>query len=478
MRFIGLTNVLIGLVAVPYALRAATDIVAPNVTVGRNLQTSVSVRLPEAVGESALQITVTSSDPSRLLLSTAADKAGSAAISLSVQPHFVNIPEFCIQGMADSGTVTYTVSAGIMGAAKGTVTLTPSAILILGPSRVPKFPTTPRGTPARITIVSAALDASRKVTDEQQVAGGLELNVTLANSNPTAGKLEVPKLTLGGGLSTAKTSFTPAAVGETVITPVQPSGFTASTEFASVIMAVAKPGLAPVGEVTLGKDLQIPAVLALGEAAPPGGLKVTMTSADGSKLLLSAKEDQLGSPSLTLTVPAGQLIATYYLQGLGNAGTVAYDSAAPGFRSRTAEIELAPSGFIVAYESYGPPDEAAVRRKGAYSNSREFYASLSDAKVHPMHVTVYSAHLDPDTKRAADITIQELRPGVTATVFLESTDPAVGTVESPVTIGPGASQAKSLFIPMDKGRTVITVSTPAGFSTPANATAVPATVSN
>jgi hypothetical protein len=478
MRFIGLTNLLIGLVAAPYAVRAAPGIVAPDVKVGRNLQTSVSVRLPEAVGESGLQITVTSDDPRRLLLSTAPDKAGSATISLSVKPHFIDSPEFCIQGMAESGTVTYTVSAGSMGAAKGTVTLAPSAILILGPSRVPKFPTTPRGAPSRITIVSAALDSSRKAAEEQQVAGGLELEVTLANSNPAAGKLGVPKLTLSGGLSTAKTAFIPMAEGDTVITPVQPPGFTASTEFASVIMAIAKPGLAPVGEVTLGKDLQITGVLALGEAAPPGGLKVTMTSADGSKLLLSAKEDQLGSPSLTLIVPEGQHIATYCLQALGDTGTVAYESAAPGFRSRTAEIELAPSGFIVAYESYGPPDEAAVRRKGAYNNSREFYASLSDAKVHPMHVTVYSAYLDPTTKRAADITIQQLRPGVTATLFLESTDPAVGTVESPVTIGPGASQVKSRFIPMDKGRTVITVSTPAGFSTPGNATAVPATVSN
>jgi hypothetical protein len=411
-------------------------------------------------------------------LSAAPDRAGSATISLTVQPHFIDSPEFSIQGMADSGTVTYTVSAGSMGTAKGTVTLAPSAILILGPSRVPKYPTTPGGTTAKITIVSAVLDSSLKVAGEQQVAGGLQLDVTLANSNPTAGKLGVSKLTLGGGLSTATTSFKPAAEGDTSIAPVQPPGFTAPAQYASVIMAVAKPGLAPVGEVFLGKDLQMTATLCLGEAAPPGGLKVTMTSADGSKLLLSTREDQLGSPAITITVPAGQLIATYYLQGLGDAGVVTYDAAAPGFRSSTARIELAPSGFIVAYEGYGPPDEAAVRRKGGYSNSREFYASLSDAKAHPMHVTVYSVHLDPDTKRAADITVQPLRPGVTATVVLKSTDPGVGTVESPVTIGSGISQVKSRFIPMDKGKTVITVNTPDGFSTPGNATSVPATVSN
>jgi hypothetical protein len=478
MRFIALTNVLISLVVAPCAVLAAPGIVAPNVTVGRNLQTFASVRLPQAAAESGVQITVTSDDPSRLLLSAAPDRAGTATISLTVQPHFIVSPEFCIQGMADSGTVTYTVSAGSMGTAKGTVTLAPSAILILGPYKGPKFPTTTGANAAKITIVSAALDSSRKVAGEQQVAGGLQVDVTLANSNPTAGKLGVSNLTLGGGLSTATTSFKPAAVGDTSIAPVQPPGFTAPAEFASVIMAVAKPGLSPVGEVFLGKDLQMAAVLCLGEAAPPGGLKVTLTSADGSKLLLSTREDEVGSPSISLTVPTGQLIATYYLQGLGDSGIVTYDAAAPGFRIGTARIGLARSGFIVAYEGYGPPDEAAVRRKGAYSDSREFYASLTDAKVHPMHVTVYSVYLDPETGRGADITVQPLRAGVTATVVLKSSDPAAATVESPVTIGSGFSWVKSRFIPMDKGRTVITVNTPDGFSTPGNAASVPATVSN
>jgi hypothetical protein len=478
MRSIALKSVLICLAVAPYPVLAASSIVAPNVTVGRNLQTLASVRMPEAAGESGTQITVTSDDPSRMLLSTAPDRAGTATISLTVRPHFVDSPEFCIQGMADGGAVTYTVSAGNMGTAKGTVTLVPSAVLILGPSRVPKFPTTPGGNPARITIVSAALDSSLKVAGEQQVAGGLQLDVALASSNPAAGKLGVSKLTLGGGSSTATTFFKPAAEGNTTIAPVQPHGFTAAAEMASVIIAVAKPGLAPADDFFIGKDLETAATLCLGEAAPPGGLKVTMTSADGSKLLLSTKEDEMGSPSITLTVPAGQLIAKYYLQSLGDSGIVTYDVAAPGFRSSTAKIGLAPSGFIVAYEAYGPPDEAAVRRKGPYSNAREFYASLSDAKVRPVRVSVYSAYLDPETKRAADITVQPLRAGVTATVVLKSTDPAVGTVESPVTIGSGVSQVKTQFTPIDKGRTVITVITPAGFSTPGNAASVPATVVN
>ena len=48
MRFICLTIVLIILAVAPYAVAAMPGIAAPNVTVGRNLRTSVSVRLRQA----------------------------------------------------------------------------------------------------------------------------------------------------------------------------------------------------------------------------------------------------------------------------------------------------------------------------------------------------------------------------------------------------------------------------------------------
>ena len=43
---------------------------------------------------------------------------------------------------------------------------------------------------------------------------------------------------------------------------------------------------------------------------------------------------------------------------------------------------------------------------------------------------------------------------------------------------PGHDHVLSRFTPKDKGKTVIKVDTPAGFTTPENAIAVPATVSN
>jgi hypothetical protein len=131
---------------------------------------------------------------------------------------------------------------------------------------------------------------------------------------------------------------------------------------------------------------------------------------------------------------------------------------------------------IVAYERYGPPDEAAVLRKGAAADGRAFSVSLSDAKERPVHVVAWTAYIHPDLGTAADITVQSLRAGASATVALKSSDPAIGTVESPLTIKSGENHVVSRFIPLSKGTTVISINTPSGFATPKNATSVPANV--
>lgn len=203
---------------------------------------------------------------------------------------------------------------------------------------------------------------------------------------------------------------------------------------------------------------------------------MALTSADPSKLVLAPRTDQPGSASITLTVPAGQFTATYSIQALGDTGEVTYEAVAPGFRKQTAQIGLARSGVIIAYDPYGPPDEASVLRKGHISDDRLFFVSLEQAKQQPIKIAAWTASLDPETGRAADITVSPLRPGLEVTVTLRSSNPAVGTVETPLTIYPGTNRALGHFIPLAEGTTVISVDTPAGFSTPMNAIKVPANV--
>lgn len=461
----------------PILLQAA-GLSAPDVRVGRNLQVPVSIVLPEAAPADGLQLTVETEDASRVQFAAAPDQKGSASIAITVRPRLVVSPEFWVHGLAESGVVRYSIAIPGKGSAQGAVTLGPSGIAIVGPFRLPSFPTTPRGVPSKLTLVSALLDPSHKVVEEQQIAGGLKLEVTINTSEPQTGGPDTSKVTLSGGASSANAFFKPAAEGSTTLKPVQPPGFSAPVEFSSVTALVEKPGVAITDEFTIGKDLQLMGVLCLGEAAPQGGMEVTLTSSDPAKLVLSAREDELGAGVLTLKIPAGALTAQYYLQALADSGSVTYKATADGFRHRVAKIGLAPSGFIVAYERYGPPDEAAVLRKGpeAAHDERRFYPSLAEAKERPIHIAVYSAYLDPTSRFAADITVQPLRAGISATVSLKSSNPAVGAVESPLQMKAGASRALSIFTPVTKGETLISIDTPKGFSSPKNATSAPATV--
>jgi hypothetical protein len=476
MRHLSKVAVAVIFAAAPAAMFCASGLAVPDVTVGRNLQMYASVKLPEAAPQAGVSLTVTSDDPTRLLLSAGPDQAGSASITLTVNGGFVYSPEFWLQGLADNGTVTYNVTANGLGTAKGKVTLVPSAIVIMGPFKAPSFQTTPGGRPSKLVLISATLDSSMKVSQEQLVAGGSRLTVRIENSHTEFGTVSESAVTLMGGLSEAVTYFKPAGEGKATLTPVPPPGFSTSADYASVVAAVEKPGLAVSEDLVIGKDLQVLGVLVLGEPAGSEGLKVTLTSSDASKLLLSTVGDKLGTGTITLTVPPGQSTANYFLQALSDTGLVTHQATAPGFRTRIGHTQLAPSGVIVGYSSYGPPDEAAVKQRIGGREERGFYVSLADSQKNPIRVMVWSAYLDSGL--AADFTVEALRPGVSATVTLKSSDPAVGTVESPVTIASGSSRAASRFTPMKPGKTVISIDTPSGFATPKNAVYVPAFVSD
>lgn len=478
MRFAAISRSVTVFVIASHCAFAAAELSAPNTTIGCNLQTSVTMRLPETKGRDALKLTITSDDPSRLLVANAPDKPGSASISLTALTAFMKSPPFWLQARADSGVATYTVSVEGVGSAKGTVTMMPSTIIIIGPLREPKYRMTPRATPAKITIVAASLTNEGKVGAEQELAGASKIEVAISNSEPKVGALRVSKLPLLGGTSFESTFFDPAAEGETTLAPVQPPGFQAAKEYANVVMAISKPGMAIEGNIYLGKDLQVAGSVILGEPAPPDGLEVTITSSDPSKLVFSLDEHKPGSGSIKLRVPAGQFTAPYYIQALGDSGIINCEAAAPAYRTRVTRIGLARSGVILAYDPYGPPDEAAVLRKSELKEDRAFFISLDKVKNQNTKLVVWSAYLDPDTGQAADITVQPLRAGVKATVNLTSSNPAIGTVESPLTIESGNTHAISRFTALSKGVTMISIDTPTGFTTPKNATRIPANVSD
>jgi hypothetical protein len=474
MAFVG-----VGLVAAlaPVLSAAGSSITVPTIAIGRNLQAWTTLKLGQPAPEGGVEVKLHSDDPARLLLAKSPDAAGSAEITLKIVQGRLQSPDFCLQALADSGTATYTLSAAGFETTKGTVTFAPSAILIVGPYGGPRFPTTPRGRPSKISVVSARLDAAGKVAEEQPILGGASFEVKITNSNSAAGELEASKVILSGGSSAATTYFKPAAEGSTTLAAVQPPGFKSPAERGSVTAAVEKPPIAIAGDIYIGKDLQVYAVMALGEPAPAEGLKVTLTSEDASKLVISDRDDQLGSGSTTILVPAGKQNAVYYLQGLGDSGTVSYKADAPGFKPNVAKVGLARSGVMITYYESGPPEEGNVLRKSGVHKVAEIYTSITEAKRNPVRLVAWTAYIDDASGRAADFTVEPLRPGASARVILSSSDATVGTVESPLVIQPGTNRVVAQFTPLKKGKTVITLETPTGFSAPKNATSIPAIVS-
>jgi len=474
MTHVAVARMLSALMLVPAFAFGAPALIPPSVEVGRNLQTSISIRLSERSPEQGLRVTVKSDDPKRLRVAKTPEAPGEAALTLELRGGVVLTPEFWIQAVGEPGRATYSASADGYGTAKGTVTVTPSGLVIIGPFKAPSFSTTPRSPAAKFTVYTVRLDSSLKLAEEQHTAVPLSLKVR--NSDATVGTVTPDRLAIPIGASHASAEFKPAKLGKATLTVDQPPGFSVPATFASLTAMVERPGMAIAQDMILGKDLEEEGLLCLGEPAPPGGLEVKLISSDPSKLVISSDPHRLGAGSVVLKVPSGELTAKYVLQALADSGKVAYRAEAEGYRSSVAAVTLTKAGVIVAYAPYGPPDEAAVLRKSDLEDNRQFFVSLAESRRSPPKLAVFTGFLHPLTGRIADVTVQRLRAGVSVTVDLTTSNPVVATVQPQVTIPSGHSNALVDFKPESIGDALISVSIPPGFGKPENATTVPVTV--
>jgi hypothetical protein len=441
------------------------------VVVGCNLEKSATVTLDEPAPDEGLDITLKSADPNRLLIAKAPDQTGASSVVIRVRQGFRESPEFWLQGFGSEGTVSYSAAAAGFLTGDGIVTLSPSAIGIAGPLRTPKFFTTTGATPSRITLFSARLDSAFKFVEEQPVAPG-SVRVEVMSSNKSVGVIASSPLEIRRGTSSAVTQFRPMGEGETTLSIGVPPGFSSLTQFSAISASVRLPGLAVSDQVVIGENLQIGAVLTLGKAAPSRGVKVTLTSDDPSLLLLSTSATEVGSKAITLEVPAYGTYARYYLQALGKSGTITYTATAPEYRRRTAIVWLTPSGVVITAGS--PKDETQRLRNEAPESIDTFVVNLS--KPAPANIIASTVQLDPVTHRSADIAVQPLRAGLSLTVPVENSNPAVGTIVSDVTIVGGSDHCVAQFRAVAAGETEISIITPKNFTPSTNSTTLRAVV--
>lgn len=444
--------------------QTATRLAVGDVTVGRNLQTVAAVTLDGPAPPEGLQITMKSGDPSRLLLSKTPDGAGSASIviKLFLLPRLHENPEFYVQGLAASGTVTYTASAPGFPVSTGKATLAPSGVVMGGPFGLGKAFPTLEGAESKISVHPAVLDSSLNFVATQMAAGGVPVKVTLTNSNPAVGAIASSTLVIAGGTDGAATQFHVKSPGKTVLAASAPDGFSTPAEpFATVTAHVAARTFL-LSDATIGRNLQTFGMVSVIQPAPAGGIPVTLTSNDPGQLLLSTAEAGAGSEAITVTIPAGGTSARFHLQAPGESGTATYTAAAPGFLSRTAQAALVPSAVVIA----GP-------NGGLRGSAPFFLVSISGGAVVP--ISVYTAALRPDN------TIGDLQPlrggGPPLQVSVTSSNAGVGTMGPPITISAGGNRGVAQFTAVGAGATTVSVAPPPGFASSSDRTSLMVRVS-
>src|SRR5262249_57993167 len=129
------------------------------------------------------------------------------------------------------------------------------------------------------------------------------------------GTITTSPVTFTGGVSAAVTQFDPATQGTALISLSTPAGFSTPAQGSSLNALVITPQLRIDDGVVVGKNLQATGTLLLGQAAPTGGLAVTITS-NSSQLKLATSPTAAGGSVIVVNVPEGAVSANSYIQAL------------------------------------------------------------------------------------------------------------------------------------------------------------------
>ncbi|HXS96499.1 MAG TPA: hypothetical protein VN736_17970 [Candidatus Limnocylindrales bacterium] len=461
----------------PSVVLAAHSSTPVDVTVGNGLEIIANVTLDEPAPAGGLEITIASSDPARLKFSRTPEATGTPQLKLTVREGYRGSPDFYIQGFGNEGKVAYSVTASGLEPGTGTVTLAPSGIVFArsGMGLQTLLTTTGAGK-TDLIIYTALLDEAMNFVRPQPVAGGHSVTARLASSDVRLGAVSPESVTIEAGAASASAEFRPLSAGNLTISASAGANFSTPAQFGSTAVTILVPGMAITDDLSIGQDLEAHATLSLGETAPAGGVVVTITSGDPSRLLLSKAADAVGSECITASIPAGGVSASFYLQSIANSGSVTYTATAPGFRPRTATVNLTPSGVVLGGPQ-GPPDEAELLSKEIAEGPHGFVTRVSAQPPDP--ISVYAVQLDPATHRGADLTVQAVRAGAQLRMSLHNTNPSAGAPrETELTIPAGKSSVVTRFVPAGVGTTVVSVTTPAGHVEASNSTSLTISVKN
>jgi hypothetical protein len=419
------------------------------VTVGRNLQQSVSVRLQNAP-PSPVDLTLSVPAGSGVLLSSSATGAGAETLVIPAVAD-ASFRSVYVQGTA-IGTPTVTASAPGYAAGTLAVTVTPSGFAFYAvndPTEVDVFAPN-----QQYQVWSVRLNEAGVLQAWQPTRGGATFEVPATSSNPAAGTIVTSPLVFEGNTSFVNATFDPIALGSTNVSITQPAGFTATTSASTsaraqftVNVTSSAIQFSPSGTIRVGRNLQSSTSVRL-QSAPPSPVDLTLSVPAGSGVLLTLDGTAAGAETLVIPAVADASFRTVYIQGTGIGATSIQGSAA-GYVDATQAVVVAPAGFA-------------------------FYAVASPTETNngtPTSYQVWSIVLDD---AGAIQTWQPTRGGATFEVPVVSSNVAAGVISnSPLVFGPNTSFANASFVPVAAGSTVVSITQPAGFTatTSANSSA-------
>ena len=452
----GFSRPALGADTVAATVTSATMITSA-VIVGENLQTTTNIRLNSPAPAAGIVVTITSNDPGKVLFATSATVAGASSITMTIPAGRTASADFYVQGLTNSGVVAFSATAAGFGNVFGNVTLTRSGFVIAGPFGTgTDFFTTTGADPTNLTVTATRLDSTFSSIEPQQVRGGLTVDVDTTNSTPATGSVLGGPVRFTGGVLSATAQFQPLGAGTALVGVTAPTGFTPAANGASLLVTVRVPGLVITNGITIGYNLQAPGTLLLGQAAPLGGVQVTISS-NSPDLLLATSATAAGTNSIVLTIPAGQTSGSYYLQSRASSGSPTYTASAAGFQVRTATVEMAPSGVTIT-GPFGPGFPFALTVAGGTRPA-----------------TVAIGLLDPANNTF--VVPQSLSGGLSLVVTLNNSNVNAATLASQVTIAGGIAVVDVPVQPVSAGSTLISIPLPVGYTQPRTLTSLTVSVS-
>ena len=381
-------------------------------SLGKNLQATVSL------GFSSAPPTLTSSDPSRLVLSTSPTVLGTQSVTLGASRTVY------MQALEDSGEVTLTATAPGYDSATAKVYLQPSYFA---------FRSSPNdfGLPIAFRLVTNAISQSAVYltypggelfnSGSESIRPGLgSVVVPISISNSGVAELSVP-VEFTAGSPSPQMLLVGKDAGTAQVTIGDIAGFAAAPASERVANVEVTPHRISLSDSRVGQDRSVDLSYSTNEeVAAPTTLRIT--SNDPARVLLSTDVNSPGSAEVAINVAPRTNRPQLFVSGLASSGSATITATAAGFQTQSATVTLLPSGF-------------------AFNIS---FTDISGRVGTPINVGISA-------------TDGRIRAGVAPiTVAIANSNPQVAQI-APVVFKPGDTTQNLAITPLSRGSTILTI---------------------